>query len=211
MDAKGPNELRVWLTGQNLGTAAEVREIYQPVFAIAQPGVNRVVETSFLDAHELLTDATPEGYFETRCHYAESLPDAAYAEMADWVGKWPRSTAPPDGVLSLFPWGGAMGATAPDATAFVHRTARHLVKVETAWGPEDSKETVQAGLDWLGGFYDAMQKYVTPQSYQNFPWRDLPNYATAYWGANLPRLVGVKKKYDPENVFNFAQSVPTVI
>ena len=38
--------------------------------------------------------------------------------------------------------------------------------------------------------------------------RTLSDYAAAYWGANLPRLSEVKKRYDPDDVFSFAQSAP---
>jgi berberine-like enzyme len=38
--------------------------------------------------------------------------------------------------------------------------------------------------------------------------RVLPDYATAYWGDNLARLMAVKQHYDPDNLFRHAQSVP---
>ena len=39
---------------------------------------------------------------------------------------------------------------------------------------------------------------------------DLSDYARAYWGGNLGRLVAVKQQYDPDNLFHHAQSVPLV-
>jgi FAD/FMN-containing dehydrogenase len=40
---------------------------------------------------------------------------------------------------------------------------------------------------------------------------DLPDYATAYWGDNLARLMAVKQHYDPDNLFHHAQSVPVSV
>jgi FAD/FMN-containing dehydrogenase len=37
---------------------------------------------------------------------------------------------------------------------------------------------------------------------------DLADYAAAYWGDNLARLIEVKQRYDPDNLFHHAQSVP---
>jgi hypothetical protein len=53
-----------------------------------------------------------------------------------------------------------------------------------------------------------MRPYMPGASYVNYCDLDLPNYAAAYWGGNLARLVAVKRQYDPDNVFHHAQSVP---
>ena len=36
----------------------------------------------------------------------------------------------------------------------------------------------------------------------------LKDYQHDYWGDNLERLVHVKNKYDPDNLFKFPMSVP---
>jgi FAD/FMN-containing dehydrogenase len=43
--------------------------------------------------------------------------------------------------------------------------------------------------------------------YPNFPDPELEDWARAYHGANLDRLMRVKATYDPENVFRFSQSI----
>ena len=56
--------------------------------------------------------------------------------------------------------------------------------------------------------YAAMRPFMPGASYVNYCDLDLPDYATAYWGDNLPRLMAVKAAYDPQNLFRHAQSVP---
>jgi hypothetical protein len=57
-------------------------------------------------------------------------------------------------------------------------------------------------------FYASLRPYTSGAAYVNYFDLELPDYATAYWGANLPRLKQVKTAFDPGNSFRHAQSVP---
>ena len=50
--------------------------------------------------------------------------------------------------------------------------------------------------------------FTSDQSYPNFIDGAETNYMRAYYGTNLERLVDVKRKYDPNNLFRFSQSIP---
>ena len=53
-----------------------------------------------------------------------------------------------------------------------------------------------------------MRKFTSDESFQNFIDAAETDYLRAYYGSNLERLVAVKHKYDPKNVFRFPQSIP---
>jgi FAD/FMN-containing dehydrogenase len=53
-----------------------------------------------------------------------------------------------------------------------------------------------------------MRPYVSGAAYVNYCDTELPDWASAYWGANLARLKQIKASLDPDNVFRHAQSVP---
>ena len=108
-------------------------------------------------------------------------------------------------------WGGAIHETSNSAV-FPHREAVWNVGVLLVI-PEDEEN---ADAVWrehaakVEAWWPRVSRYLTG-SYVNYPMVSLlenQTYARAFWGDNLPRLVGVKQRYDPDNVFNFPMSVP---
>lgn len=114
----------------------------------------------------------------------------------------------PDGCgLALYTWGGAINRVAPADTAFVHRDAQFLVSMDTSWTEQDGPDTVAANLRWLAGLQEEVAPYAGEGAYQNFIDPDLPDWRTAYYGANYPRLVEIKKRVDPDGFFTFGQGI----
>jgi FAD/FMN-containing dehydrogenase len=57
---------------------------------------------------------------------------------------------------------------------------------------------------------DDLQRLFAPVaqgSYQNYIDPTLNDWPHAYYGTNLPRLQQIKQRYDPQEVFHFAQSI----
>jgi FAD/FMN-containing dehydrogenase len=64
-----------------------------------------------------------------------------------------------------------------------------------------------ADLAWIGDLRTAMAPH-TSGGYVNYIDSDQPDWQAAYYGPNLPRLMQIKAKYDPDDVFNGPQSIP---
>jgi FAD/FMN-containing dehydrogenase len=92
--------------------------------------------------------------------------------------------------------GGAVARTRPGDTAFPHRTALASAQIYSSGGAQDVVE-VRDGLGQLAG----------PHGYVNYIDPTMPDWATAYYGDNLPRLRKVAATYDPDKVFAFAQAL----
>jgi FAD/FMN-containing dehydrogenase len=83
-------------------------------------------------------------------------------------------------------------------TAFAHRSAHASVQVYSGSAANGAAViAVQQALAPIVGT-GAYVNYLNPGQH---------DWATAYYGANLPRLRRVIRKYDPDGVFTFAQSV----
>lgn len=110
-------------------------------------------------------------------------------------------------VLSLT--GGAINQVPEASTAFVHRNTEYLVEYNAGWDSGASPAVVAANKAWVARAWTSMQPYVSVQAYQNYMDPTLAGWEVAYYGSNLARLVRVKAAYDPDDVFHFAQSIPT--
>jgi FAD/FMN-containing dehydrogenase len=103
--------------------------------------------------------------------------------------------------LDLSPWGGAYGRVPPDATAFVHRGDRFLLKQTATVTATAADGERDAARRWLAASTDVVRPAASGRSYQNFPDPELPDPAAAYYGGNVPRLRRIKHRYDPERLF----------
>ncbi|MGH9088054.1 MAG: BBE domain-containing protein [Acidimicrobiales bacterium] len=104
-------------------------------------------------------------------------------------------------------YGGAINQVAADATAFVHRGELAGVQYSVTWTATASPSVVTAASSWLRLATRAVAPY-THGAYQNYLDPTLADWQQAYYGANLTRLVEVKRSVDPDDVFHFAQSIP---
>jgi hypothetical protein len=64
-------------------------------------------------------------------------------------------------------------------------------------------------INWVNNTWAAVGRHATPYAYQNFIDPALEDWQRAYYGANLGRLIEVKRAYDPGDLFRFPQSIPT--
>jgi len=109
--------------------------------------------------------------------------------------------------LDFTPWGGAYNRVSPDATAFAHRDEILLLKHAVAVSPDASTVEREAARRWLGRSWAMVRQWGSGGVYPNFPDPDLEDWARAYHGANLDRLLRVKERYDPDGFFSFHQSL----
>jgi FAD/FMN-containing dehydrogenase len=103
--------------------------------------------------------------------------------------------------LDFTPWGGAYNRVPADATAFVHRRARFLLKQAVVVDPGTPDAEREAARGWLAGSWASVHPWGTGGVYQSFPDPDLDDPAHAYYGGNLDRLARAQATYDPDGFF----------
>ena len=107
-------------------------------------------------------------------------------------------------VAQLRALGGAMARVPPEATAFAHRTSRIMVNLAAFYeGPEerDAREV------WVSDFAAALQQGDTG-IYVNFLGAEgEARVRQAYPGSTWDRLVTIKRRYDPTNLFRLNHNI----
>ena len=148
------------------------------------------------------------------CWYGFMLPESNTEEI--WhdimahISEGVKASAPfllPDIEL----WGGAIHNTAWNDTAFPYRSAVYNVGVLlTIPADAPTAESVfHENVAKVNAWWPQVTKYLTG-SYVNYPMASIVehDYPRMYWGDNLERLVNIKKRVDPDDVFQFPLSVP---
>ncbi len=103
--------------------------------------------------------------------------------------------------------GGAIGRVAEDATAFAHRYSSHNMMASVDWplGTDNSST-----MGYLRGYWNKLESF-TDGWYTNGVGDEAAKIVDANYRGNYARLVKIKNKYDPGNLFSLNANIkPTV-
>jgi FAD/FMN-containing dehydrogenase len=106
--------------------------------------------------------------------------------------------------MHLYSINGAVHRTAPDATAFAYRDATFATVIAGAWpDPADN----EANIKWVRDYSDATAPQSEEGGYIGFMAGDDQGRIKANYKGNYERLVQIKRKYDPDNLFHLNQNI----
>ncbi len=135
-----------------------------------------------------------------KSHNFTELSDGAFDAIIEYAGKLPSSQCE----IFIGHIAGVANRVAPDATAYMHRDAKFVLNVHGRW---DSPAQDASGVEWARAFFNASAPYASAGAYVNFMTEEEGNRVAAAYGSNYDRLVQIKRRYDPENVFHLNQNI----
>lgn len=186
------------------GTLAELQGLIAPLLSVGTPSPPHIRGATWLEAAEQMAgqpSAPGAVKFKNASAYvSEPLSAGAISTFLDQM----RAAPSTGGVVGFIPLRGAVADVAPAATAYAHRRALFDMQYQAYW---QNAADAQPAIAWVNGLRQTMQP-STDGAYVNYIDLDLPDWQTAYYGANLPRLEQVKAAYDPDNLFNGPQAIP---
>lgn len=125
-------------------------------------------------------------------------------DAIEMIVRYMSNTPSPASNFYCSSFGGAVRQAPPGGSAFPHRDALFYCEPGAAWN--DPAENARA-LGWVTDFWRELRPHGDG-AYVNVPNAAAADWEREYYGPNRERLRSVKAHYDPENVFNFEQSVP---
>ena len=190
-------------TASETPTVSKLKTLLAPLLSIGGPTLT-TKQFSYIEAARYFAgNGDPDRvFFKAKSDYS---PGAWTSEaVSTFIGALRNLASPVAAIFEAY--GGAINRVAETATAFPHRgDTRFCLQYYAEWSSASSTNGKVAAVRAL---YAAMRPHVPGYSYVNYIDLDLPDYAPAYYKANLPRLQTVKQQYDPDNFFHFAQSIP---
>jgi len=143
---------------------------------------------------------TPGARNYWKSHNFTELADGALNSIIEFAGKLPS----PQCEIFIGLIAGAPNRIAPDAMAYGQRDARFVLNVHGRWNEAMDD---QKCIGWARDFFNVSAPYASAGAYVNFMTEEEGDRVAAAYGSNYERLVQVKRRYDPENVFHFNQNI----
>jgi FAD/FMN-containing dehydrogenase len=185
-----------------VGDPEEGVSVVQPLRDL-KPDVDLIQPMPYTAFQAILDHLAPSGLRSYwRGEYMSGLTDEAIDAFAEHA---PTLTAAsiPFSQMIIFRIGQGVAAVPDDASAFSHRDANYLFHPISIWqDPADDERLIAANR----AFAEAMRPFGTGGAYLNFT-PEADRVRDAYGDAKYERLVALKDKYDPDNVFRMNQNI----
>jgi len=135
-----------------------------------------------------------------KANFVTELTDEAIAAHETFGPRVPYVSS----TMHLYPINGVVHDVAPDATAFAYRDANFAEVIAGMWlEPADN----EANIRWVRDYYSATAPQSEQGGYVNFMSADDHDRVVVNYKENYLRLVEVKRRYDPSNVFHLNQNI----
>ena len=186
------------------GDHDEGERVVAPIREVAQPFVDLVQAMPYTALQSMLDGGGPKGirgYF--KAEFMEELDD----EVVDKLVRHGAERAGPMAQLLMEPMRGAISRTGEDETALGRREVPWCYHALAMW-LEPDQETADAHVAWAKGLSTDLKPHSTEGVYLNYISDDEGEARVrSSYGPKYDRLVALKNRYDPDNLFRLNQNI----
>jgi FAD/FMN-containing dehydrogenase len=183
------------------GSEADGQRALAPLRALATPIADVVSPIQYSDIYRFTDFAAEPHGASIRSMFADQLSDAAIDAALEAM----EHASSPFSLVQFRGLGGALARIGNDATAFAHRDRRYFLAIIGIW--LDAAEDAAVHSAWT----ESLWRIMRPEGagvYVNFLENEgASRVHDAYPPITYARLVELKRKYDPQNIFRFNQNI----
>jgi FAD/FMN-containing dehydrogenase len=185
------------------GSPEDGSPVVHPLRTFGPPAADLIGPMPYPALQSMLDESAPGGmqnYWKST--FLNELSDAAIDVLVTQAAAM-RS---PLSAIHIHHVEGAVSRVGADATAFGHRDARYVLNFVGMW-PDPSESA--AHIQWVRDAHTAISPYATGGAYVNFMGEEGEDRVrgAAYPPAIYARLLALKRKYDPDNLFRLNQNI----
>jgi len=175
----------------------------RPLRAFGRPLLDLIASTPYVNHQSALDSTVLHGWnYYWKSTYLPELRD----DLIDVIAKHAFACTSPRSYAAMFHLRGAVSRVPEAATAFGNRQASHAITLDGVW--RSGEDYADRDTAWTRRFFAALDSY-RDGVYVNFLGADeAPDRIRDAYGTGVyERLVDVKTKYDPDNVFHHNQNI----
>jgi len=185
------------------GPLDRAEEVFKPIRSFKTPALDLVGPLPHPALQSMFDPFYPPGYqWYWRADFVDELSDEAIALYV----KHGKEIPTPLSTMHLYPINGAAHRVGKNDTAWNYRKANWAqVIVGVDPDPANNEEIIK----WTKDFWQALHPYAASGggAYVNFMMDEGQDRVKATYGDNYERLVAIKNKYDPTNLFRVNQNI----
>ena len=188
-----------------VGPSEAGEKVVQPLKEFGPPVGDMIQPMPYVKFQTMFDGGNPRGrYNYWKMHFLREFNDDAIDRLVEGF----KGVTSPYSTVLIEHLEGAVSRVRKDETAFSHRTAPYDIVIMPKWtDPLESEKHVK----WADELWKAMQPFSSGGVYVNALGNEGEERVKAAYGTNYERLVALKNKYDPTNLFRFNQNIrPTV-
>ena len=186
------------------GDMAKAKEAFKPILAM-NPLFEHVGEMPYPSVQTLFDGLFPPGLqWYWRADFFNELGSEVRTQHLEFGSKIPT----PLSQMHMYPISGVASRVPKDATPWAYRDAKYAGVIV---GVDPDPSNAEMITNWCKDYWAALHPYSAGGAYSNFMMDEEEDRVRAAYGSNYERLVAIKNKYDPNNLFRVNQNIkPTL-
>jgi FAD/FMN-containing dehydrogenase len=196
-----PGRAFVGVGAMHAGAAPDAERVLEPLRKL-KPAVDTFGPKPYLALQSMSDEAMAWGKrFYMKGGFVNEVSGEVLEVCAEQIARQPGTRSE----ISFWAQGGAVGRVPAGAMAFMGRDAGFWLGVETLW--EDPAQD-DAHISWGRATMAALKPFTTAGQYVNDAVEsDVAAVRGIYGNEKYERLVGLKRAYDPDNVFRLNANI----